>query len=91
LTLKALIALLYFYILLFYTGCTASVDETILDFGSTEISKTFTITEQGVFEWNISCNENWVTITPDHGKSIQTITNQTTSQKINVTKRQVSH
>ena len=47
------------------TACSVSVDFTTLDFGSTETSKTFTLTIQGTVEWSINCNESWVTINPD--------------------------
>jgi len=47
------------------TACSVSVDFKTLDFGSTETSKTFTLTIQVPVEWSINCNESWVTINPD--------------------------
>ena len=70
----------YVLLLLFIIGCSISADKTTLDFGSTETSKTLTITVQGAMEWNISCNENWVTVNPDHGQT----TGAMTTQSINV-------
>ena len=62
-------------LLVLIVGCAVSVDITTLDFGSTETSKTFTITVQGPVKWSISCNESWVTINPaeDQGKGVYNI------------------
>ena len=56
------------------TGCTISVDQTTLDFGSTETLKTFTLTVQGPVEWFIECSESWVTVSPSEGRTTETIT-----------------
>jgi len=63
----------WYLFLLFLSGCSVSLNTTTLDFGSTEITKSFIITVQGLVQWSISCNESWIKINPDHGKTTQTI------------------
>jgi len=57
-------------------GCSITVEQTTLDFGSTSLSKSLTITIEGKLKWTIECDKDWVSFYPDHGK---------TSRVINVT------
>ena len=59
---------------LLLAGCSITVEETTLDFGSTEMSKPLDITIEGVLQWQIQCDEEWVTFTPDHEQTTQEVT-----------------
>ena len=56
-----------------------SVTPTSLDFGSTETTKTFTIsnTGTGTLTWNITDDSNWITVSPASGNT-STATDQIT-------------
>ena len=58
-------------LLLLSINCSITVNRTTLDFGTTETTKTFTLTPFGFFDWSISCNKDWVTVNPDQGQSGQ--------------------
>jgi hypothetical protein len=61
-------------LLLVLASCSITVEQTTLDFGSAGMSKTFEITIEGILKWKIQCDEDWVTLSPDHGQTTQTVT-----------------
>jgi hypothetical protein len=64
---KRAIKIVIVFLSMLLCGCSISVDHATLDFGSTETTKTFTLSIEGPLEWSISCNESWVTINSDNG------------------------
>ena len=59
---------------LLLAACSITVEETTLDFGSAETSKTLGITVQGILKWQILCDQDWITFSPDHGQTTQEVT-----------------
>jgi hypothetical protein len=57
----------------FIASCTISVNQTTLDFGSTEITKTFTLVVNGPVEWSIYCEDDWVTVDHEEGSTTRII------------------
>lgn len=66
-----------FMALLLLSGCSISVDQTTLDFGSTETEKTFYLEVNGALNWSIKADKDWVVIEPSAGS-------KSTSVKVNV-------
>jgi len=60
-------------LLLLMSGCYIAVSQTVLDFGSTETTKTFILEVQGPIEWEIYCTAGWVEISPDEGSTTSAI------------------
>lgn len=70
---KRIIKITIGLLLLFSAGCIIFVDQTTLDFGSTETTMTFTLTVLGSVEWSIENSEDWVTVDPREGQTTETI------------------
>jgi probable HAF family extracellular repeat protein len=66
-----------FIAILLLSGCSISVDQTTLDFGSTETEKTFYLKVKGTLRWSIEADKDWVVVEPSEGS-------QSTSVKVNV-------
>jgi hypothetical protein len=55
------------------SGCVL-VNPITLDFGSTETTKTFTLTLIGDFDWSITHSEDWIKVEPGSGQGTTSIT-----------------
>ena len=66
-----------FIAILLLSGCSISVDQTTLDFGSTETEKTFYLEVKGALKWSIEADKDWVVVEPSEGS-------KSTSVKVNV-------
>jgi uncharacterized membrane protein len=66
-----------FLAILLLNGCSISVDQTTLDFGSTETEKTFCLEVKGILKWSIEADKDWVVVEPSEGS-------KSTNIKVNV-------
>ena len=72
------------FILISAYGCSLSVDQTELDFGTTEVTQELTLTIKGNVQWEMNCDADWVIINPDHGPSNRQLTLKETIQPVQV-------
>jgi hypothetical protein len=56
-----------FIAILLLSGCSISVDQTTLDFGSMETEKTFYLEVKGALKWSIEADKDWVVVEPSEG------------------------
>lgn len=69
-TFSITILCLFFALLI---SCSISINKLILDFGSTEISKTFELSVIGPVGWFIEATADWVRANPNNGNTTQTV------------------